>query len=191
MHKNSDDRRAKRSRRLLKEGLLSLMQEKRFQDITARDITESADLNRGTFYLHYPDTQALLESIEDDIMAEIQALVDQHLEEFMDSPTLEPVLMPVLDYILEKRTAIELLLYNSAGNFLDKLQTLIYRNSLDYARKRFAIEDPVQLDYFFSFVSFGIIAMVKVWIGQNMNLPKKKLIAYADALMDNAAKADF
>ena len=191
MHKNSDDRRAKRSRRLLKEGLLSLMQEKRFQDITARDITESADLNRGTFYLHYPDTQALLESIEDDIMAEIQALVDQHLEEFMDSPTLEPVLMPVLDYILEKRTAIELLLYNSAGNFLDKLQTLIYRNSLDYARKRFAIEDPVQLDYFFSFVSFGIIAMVKVWIGQNMNLPKQKLIAYADALMDSAAKAEF
>ena len=191
MHKNSDDRRAKRSRRLLKEGLLSLMQEKRFQDITARDITESADLNRGTFYLHYPDTQALLESIEDDIMAEIQALVDQHLEEFMDSPTLEPVLMPVLDYILEKRTAIELLLYNSAGNFLDKLQTLIYRNSLDYARKRFAIEDPVQLDYFFSFVSFGIIAMVKVWIGQNMNLPKQKLIASADALMDSAAKAEF
>ncbi|MBO4881679.1 MAG: TetR family transcriptional regulator, partial [Firmicutes bacterium] len=63
MHKNSDDRRAKRSRRLLKEGLLTLMQEKRFHDISARDVTESADLNRGTFYLHYPDTLALLESI--------------------------------------------------------------------------------------------------------------------------------
>ena len=64
MHKNSDDRRAKRSRRLLKDSLLALMQEKRFKDISARDITEGADLNRGTFYLHYSDTQALLESIE-------------------------------------------------------------------------------------------------------------------------------
>ena len=52
MHKNTDDRRAKRSRRLLKEGLLELMREKRFKDISARDVTESADLNRGTYYLH-------------------------------------------------------------------------------------------------------------------------------------------
>ena len=51
MHKNADDRRAKRSRRLMKESLLTLMQQKPFQDISARDITEEADLNRGTFYL--------------------------------------------------------------------------------------------------------------------------------------------
>ncbi|MBR5980769.1 MAG: TetR/AcrR family transcriptional regulator [Firmicutes bacterium] len=192
MHKNSDDRRAKRSRRLLKEGLLALMQEKRFHDISARDVTESADLNRGTFYLHYPDTLALLESIEDDIMAEAQALVDQHLDELKGSSTLEPVLMPLLDYILEKRKTIELLLCNNnASSFLDKLHTLIYKYSLDYAKERFGIGDPVQLDYFLSFVSFGIMAMVKVWISQDMTLPKQKLIAYADAVMDSAAQAEF
>ncbi|MBQ2218094.1 MAG: TetR/AcrR family transcriptional regulator, partial [Firmicutes bacterium] len=102
MHKNTDDRRAKRSRRLLKEGLLSLMQEKKFKDISARDITESADLNRGTFYLHYPDTQALLESIEDDLLSEAQQIVDQHLEEFHAGVSLEPLLLPILDFIQEK-----------------------------------------------------------------------------------------
>ena len=192
MHKNTDDRRAKRSRRLLKEALLALMQEKRFHEITARDVTEAADLNRGTFYLHYPDTQALLESIEDDIMAEAQDLIDQHLTELKNSSSLEPVLMPLLDYILEKRKTIELLLCNSnASSFLDKMHNLIYKNSLDYARGRFAIADAVQLDYFLSFVSFGIMAMVKVWISQSMNLSKQKLIAYADALMDSAAQAKF
>ena len=70
MHKNTEDRRAKRSRRMLKESLLALMQEKKFQEISARDVTERADLNRGTFYLHYPDTQALLESIIDDTISE-------------------------------------------------------------------------------------------------------------------------
>ena len=192
MHKNTDDRRAKRSRRLLKEALLALMQEKRFHEITARDVTEKADLNRGTFYLHYPDTQALLESIEDDILTEAQGLIDQHLGELENSSSLSPILMPTLDYILDKRATIELLLCNNnASNFLDKFHTLICRNSLEYAKERSAITDPVQLDYFLSFVSFGIMAMVKVWISQGMTLPKQKLIAYADALMDSAAQAKF
>ena len=192
MHKNTDDRRAKRSRRLLKEALLALMQEKRFHEITARDVAEKADLNRGTFYLHYPDTQALLESIEDDILTDAQGLIDQHLEEFENGSSLGPILMPTLDYILDRKATIELLLCNNnASNFLDKFHTLIYKNSLEYTKERFAITDPVQLDYFLSFVSFGVMAVVKVWISQGMTLPKQKLIAYADALMDSAAQAKY
>ena len=192
MLKNSDDRRAKRSRRLLKESLLALMQEKRFQEITARDVTERADLNRGTFYLHYPDTQALLESIEDDMMAKVQLLIDKHREDVESSSSIEPVLMPVLDFILEKQTTIELILRNNnTSHFLDKLHTLICTNSRDYVREHLAITDPVQLDFFLGFVSFGILAMVKVWISQGMTLPKQKLIAYADALITSAAQAKF
>ena len=33
------------------------------------------------------------------------------------------------------------------------------------------------------------MAMVKVWTSQGMTLPKEKLIAYADAMMDRAAEA--
>ena len=160
MHKNTDDRRAKRSRRLLKEGLLSLMQEKKFKDISARDITESADLNRGTFYLHYPDTQALLESIEDDLLGEAQQIVDQHLEEFHAGVSLEPLLLPILDFIQEKYKTITLLLRNSnASSFLDKLHILIYKYCLDYARERFQIRDEIQLvrfEHVFSVLRGGI-----------------------------------
>ena len=192
MHKNTDDRRAKRSRRLLKEGLLTLMQEKKFKDISARDITESADLNRGTFYLHYPDTQALLDSIEDDIMAEAQQLVDLHLKDLGDGNSLEPVLLPILDYIEEKHKTIQLLLRNSnASSFLDKLHDLIYKNSLGYAKARFGIRDEAKLNYFLSYASFGIMGMVMEWAGQGMTLPQEKLIAYADDLVDRSAQAIF
>ena len=192
MHKNTDDRRAKRSRRLLKEGLLSLMQEKKFKDISARDITESADLNRGTFYLHYPDTQALLDSIEDDIMNEAQQLVDLHLSDLNAGTSLEPVLLPILDYIEEKHKIIQLLLRNSnASSFLNKLYDLIYKNSLEYAKDRFGITDEAKLNYFLSYASFGIMGMVKEWAGQGMTLPKEKLVAYADDLVDRSAQAVF
>lgn len=192
MHKNTDDRRAKRSRRLLKEGLLALMQEKSFKDISARDVTESADLNRGTFYLHYPDTQALLDSIEDDIMNEAQQLVDLHLSDLNAGTSLEPILLPILDYIEEKHKIIQLLLRNSnASSFLNKLHDLIYKNSLEYAKDRFGITDEAKLNYFLSYASFGIMGMVKEWAGQGMTLPKEKLVAYADDLVDRSVQAVF
>ena len=52
MQKNSEDRRARRSRKMLKESLLDLMRKKPFSDISVRDVTDRADMNRGTFYLH-------------------------------------------------------------------------------------------------------------------------------------------
>ena len=105
MEKRSEDRRSRRSRRLLKEGLLQLMQEKRFSEITVRDITERMDLNRGTFYLHYPDTAALLQSVEEDMLAEAQVLVDAHMAESTAERTLRPVPFSVRDrYLLERPT---------------------------------------------------------------------------------------
>ena len=47
------DRRVKRTRNLLGNALLELVQEKKFEQITIQDITDRADLNRATFYLHY------------------------------------------------------------------------------------------------------------------------------------------
>ena len=190
MHKNTDDRRAKRSRRLLKESLLSLMREKSFHKISARDITDGADLNRGTFYLHYPDTQALLESIEDDILEEAQQVVDKHLEEFKAGMSLAPLLLPILDYLQERyKTIILLLRNNTASSFLDKLHGLIYKNCLAYARERFQIKDETQLNYFLSYVSFGIMGMVKEWTDVDMALPKEQLVAYADDLLNHSAQA--
>ncbi|MDT3425890.1 AcrR family transcriptional regulator [Paenibacillus forsythiae] len=56
------DRRIKRSQRQLKQAFMELMREKGFPSITIQDITDRADVNRGTFYAHFPDKYALLEA---------------------------------------------------------------------------------------------------------------------------------
>ena len=48
MQKNPEDRRARRSRKMLKESLLELMKKKPFSDISVRDVTDGADMNRVT-----------------------------------------------------------------------------------------------------------------------------------------------
>ncbi len=55
------DPRIKRTRQLLVNALMALMQEKSFQSITVQDIAERATVNRVTFYAHFEDKFDLLE----------------------------------------------------------------------------------------------------------------------------------
>ncbi len=55
------DPRVKRTRTLIQSAFLELLADKGFQAITVQDITERAEVNRATFYAHFPDKFALLE----------------------------------------------------------------------------------------------------------------------------------
>jgi AcrR family transcriptional regulator len=57
------DPRILRSRGLLMEALLRLLVRKEFEDISVQEIADEATLNRATFYLHYPDKNALLQAM--------------------------------------------------------------------------------------------------------------------------------
>jgi AcrR family transcriptional regulator len=57
------DPRILRSRHLLMDSLEKLLKKKDFEDISVQEITDGATLNRATFYLHYPDKNALLQAM--------------------------------------------------------------------------------------------------------------------------------
>lgn len=185
MLRQSEDRRARRSRKLLKQGLVELMREKRFTEITVRDITDRMDMNRGTFYLHYPDTSALLQSVEEDVMAEAQAVVDAHLAEAAGG-TLRPVLEPLLDYVLAHQELCRTLFVG--GGFANRLQELIYRNGVDLLRARFHPESEDQLAYLLGFITYGLLGLIKEWFERGMVLPKEALIQAADRLVSGGAE---
>jgi AcrR family transcriptional regulator len=56
-----EDPRVTRTRQLLLQAFMALMNEKSFQAITVQDITDRATVNRVTFYAHFQDKFALLE----------------------------------------------------------------------------------------------------------------------------------
>lgn len=67
------DPRVKRTRALIQQAFSELLVEKGFHTITVQDITQRAEINRATFYAHFPDKFALLES-------NIQQVFRQELE---------------------------------------------------------------------------------------------------------------
>jgi AcrR family transcriptional regulator len=60
---NETDPRVKRTRQLLLQAFTTVLAEKRsISSITIRDITQRATVNRATFYAHFEDKYALLDS---------------------------------------------------------------------------------------------------------------------------------
>lgn len=67
------DPRVKRTRALLQNAFTELLAEENFKSITVQSITERAEVNRATFYAHFPDKFALLkESIRQAFQQELE-----------------------------------------------------------------------------------------------------------------------
>lgn len=83
-----------RSRRLIRQAFLDLLKEKPFEKITITDIVNRADLNRSTFYAHYPDIFGIVEELEDEVVQKNIALIEkiQYRNIFTDpTPYLEGI----------------------------------------------------------------------------------------------------
>lgn len=90
MKTQKTDRRSLRTRRLLGESLIALL-EKRYDDITVQDILEHANIGRSTFYEHYWDKEDLLTSeIERviDVLDQRMSTPSQHAADFLPSLAL-------------------------------------------------------------------------------------------------------
>ena len=65
---NVTDRRIRRTRALLRQGLIQLMETKDIKDISVKELSDLVDINRGTFYLHYNNIDDVLDELLDDAL---------------------------------------------------------------------------------------------------------------------------
>lgn len=176
MEENKEDRRVRRTRRLLKQGLAELMQEKEFKNITVKDITDRMDLNRGTFYLHYRDTYDLLEKMENEVLEELQSLIDTYVEPGTPQ-SLHSVLNPVMDYIVENRKLCRAIFENQAcGDFIGKFRDLMYRNGKLLIRQQMTAAQKKRYDLAFGFISYGVMGTVQHWFDSDMDLSEEEVV---------------
>jgi AcrR family transcriptional regulator len=64
---NELDRRVRRTRRALREALVTLIAERGYEKVTVQDVLDRADVGRSTFYAHYRDKDDLFGACFDDL----------------------------------------------------------------------------------------------------------------------------
>jgi len=81
-------RRAKATRLKLLNAARDMFAEKGFDSTTIDDITERADVGKGTFYYHFTDKQDLIGELIKRMMDELMETMDKRCEDTDDLPTL-------------------------------------------------------------------------------------------------------
>ena len=75
---NINDKRCLRTRLAIKSALLSLLEDKPLAKITVSELAETAQVNRKTFYNHYPDINSVLYDIESVFLDDIFAIINKN-----------------------------------------------------------------------------------------------------------------
>jgi AcrR family transcriptional regulator len=118
------DRRSQRSRREITNALLDLLVLKKFNEITIQEITDTADVGRATFYLHYRNKEECLMQMLtdgfDSLVAEIEHMTGKGDRNFIE------VLEKVFQYTSDNRKLfLALLSDNPRPNIMEDLQSYI------------------------------------------------------------------
>jgi AcrR family transcriptional regulator len=93
------DPRILRSRRMLMGSLARLLMKKEFDSISVQEIADEATLNRATFYLHYPDKNALLQAMTG---VRFRDLIERRGITFTNcNGALRAIALGVCDYLAE------------------------------------------------------------------------------------------
>lgn len=158
------DRRVRKTRRQLRECLITLLKEKKVQDITVRELTDIADLNRGTFYLHYKDVFDLLEKTEAELQEDFNQLVCKHdAVDLKQRPSV--IFNEIYSLVYDNADLIEILLgENGDLNFVNRLKQLIREKCLKDWMEVFRSGNAAAFDAFFSFIVSGCIGLVQYWL---------------------------
>lgn len=71
------DRRTLYTQNVIKEALLKLLKTRDFTDIPISELCREADINRGTFYLHYKNTDMVLDDLFFDALGSTHSMLIQ------------------------------------------------------------------------------------------------------------------
>lgn len=167
-----EDKRIRRTKKLLRQALTRLMRQKDFQSITVTDVVREADINRGTFYAHYRDIYDLREKIEEEMIADFRAMIADIKPDAINT-SLRPVLAQTVAYLEENREVVcALMQANGPDSFGWKMVKVIEECRLA-ALPIITVEDT----YLARFVATGLVGMMQMWVRDKTSLSREGLSA--------------
>ena len=183
-------RSAIRSRRMILEAYTALLKEKDLSKITVTDIVNRADINRATFYAHYPDIRGVTEEIENEIIAKmLEVLKEFEFINFFRNPT--PLLL-LSRYLEEDAEFYRILIKaNCSEIFMEKLK----KRFTDYMLNDSDIPEDMRHSKMVSlrvcYFAGGIVNLYKQWFRGDLNCTLNDIALEVSKLLQPESKKLF
>jgi AcrR family transcriptional regulator len=162
----NNDRRTRRTRQILRDAFLSLLKEKRYEDISVQDIIERADVARSTFYAHYIDKEDLLVGQRGVFASDVQRHADVPQAE-KKSQLTPPICF--WHNIRAQRDIFKIIARDSAMDVTmkDLHHKLSATIQVEIQQQRLE-QGPVPASLIVDYLADSIITLIKWWVKQGM-----------------------
>ena len=191
MQEETQDRRIKRTKMLLQNALVDLMLEKAVGKISVKELTQKADVNRSTFYLHYLDIYDMLEQMENEFVETIQGF-------FHDFFTPLPTSMPLTLFVnisewleQDKEYYVKLLRGSASGYIFEQLESRIRDEFLTLLYLIFLDEESLDLRTRVNFTVSGTVGVLRMWVMEGGNISLVELSETIDDILNNGMIQDY
>ena len=144
------------------------------EQISVADLARKAKINRGTFYYHFQDKEAVLEEIENEIYTNFKHLMQEKICLYHQKVKVKLVnidkkhlfqesFLQLMLFLYERKDVVQVLVgKNGRPQFIEKIESLYcdtVRSQID-AKKN---EDQ-RIHYLQEFVFSGVISVIKCWM---------------------------
>lgn len=155
----------------IKNAFTKLLKEKGIESLTISDIAREANINRGTFYLHYIDKYDLMEKLENDIIDELtKILLRDNPNEIEDAIEIIPynAILNALYYVKSDFEFVEALTGNGGDPmFVEKFKRILEKLILIQIEKTDKLSFSMKglpEDYAREILLSSATAIVLLWI---------------------------
>ncbi|WP_169082423.1 TetR/AcrR family transcriptional regulator [Paenibacillus sp. PL91] len=168
------DPRILRTRQLLRDAFIELLQEMDIEKISVNRLAERATINRVTFYLHYRDIPDMLEKMADDMNEDIQQVMDNTQPNPNTAGEEDwPMLVNLLEHISQHAKFYKVILAtNRTTIFSNRLLKLLAELVTERIEKResdsFLSSENIQKDIAIWYGSSALIGTIIAWLRQDM-----------------------
>ena len=180
------DRRVRKTKMQLRQGLARLMQKKSIKEITVKELVDEVDINRSTFYLHYTDIYQMLETIEEEAMVDIREAMEGCPTDCTEREKIIPFLARVFS-ILDSNRDLSLALLGPKGDmdFVERIETLI---ASKFLKPSSLPATDTEIRYAYAFCLSGCIGMIKTWLSRTEHESPEAMAELTYHLIDNTTQ---
>ena len=176
-------RSALRSRKMITDALVELLDEKTLEKITVSDIVKRADINRGTFYAHYDGVSDVVTSI----FGNGFEIIKSSISEFQGNDNLDMgIMLQELQSVMEQDFDFYQKIFSSDINM--KVYEEISNSLISYVYEHESeLSNVSHADFIFytSFYSGGIIKLYRDWFIGELPIPFDELTKRASILLND------
>ena len=173
----SQDRRIRRTQKLLGEALIALVLEKGYKNITIQDVTERADIGYRTYFRHYSGLDELSLDIAKDRLEELYEVMGlPKVGEEVDNPIalIRQSGKDLFEYIQKEKDIFSIFLLDDSLYFILKP---VMQAASENAKERLEIlpNQSIPADIVANHIIASVFALICWWLENDMPHPPEKM----------------